>query len=168
MTRLPLLEWRDFFATVGTAAGVIIGATFIVVTLVSQLKDARLGLRGFVTPTAFHLGMVLIVCAVLTIPALSPMIAAIFLMAGGAGGTIYAVLAAVRIWHMKLDTDDRIFYAVLPVFPNAAVTAAGVFILWPAAPAFAILAGALLLLLVIGMRNSWDMASFVTTGNPRT
>jgi hypothetical protein len=38
MTVLPLADWRDFYVTIGTASGAIVGASFIVATLATNLK----------------------------------------------------------------------------------------------------------------------------------
>src|SRR5215469_4070024 len=58
MANLPLSDWRDFYVTIGTASGAIVGASFIVATLASELKERTLGLRGFITPTAVYPGSV--------------------------------------------------------------------------------------------------------------
>ena len=71
MTALPLTEWRDFYVMIGTAAGVIVGATFIVATLAAQTEKRELGMRGFITPTAVHLGSVLVGSALLAVPTLT-------------------------------------------------------------------------------------------------
>ena len=163
MTALPLAEWRDFYVMIGTAAGVIVGATFIVATLASGLEKRSLGLRGFITPTAVHLGSVLLGSAILAVPTLSPLAFAILLGAGGISGAIYGVVVATRIWHMKLDRDDRIFYVILPILTYLGITAAAFMALVPGMPALETLAVVQVLLLVIGMRNSWDMATFMIT-----
>ena len=38
MTSLPLAAWRDFYVMIGTAAGVIVGATFVVASLATGMK----------------------------------------------------------------------------------------------------------------------------------
>ncbi|MGD0867469.1 MAG: hypothetical protein ABSA49_18155, partial [Rhizomicrobium sp.] len=73
MTAWPLAEWRDFYVMVGTAAGVIVGATFIVASLAQGLEKRELGMRGFITPTAVHLGSVLLGSALLAVPTLTPL-----------------------------------------------------------------------------------------------
>jgi len=60
MTSLPLHEWRDFYVMIGTASGAIVGAAFVVATLTSGIDKKAIGLRGFITPTAVHLGSVLV------------------------------------------------------------------------------------------------------------
>jgi hypothetical protein len=156
-----LAEWRDFYVMIGTASGAIVGAAFIVVTLVSNLEKRTLGMRGFITPIAVHLGSVLVGSAILTVPTLTPVSLAILLGAGGAVGTLYTIVIATRIWHMRLDLDDRAFYIVLPIMAYATMATAAIMAVTQNEPTFETLAVALVALLIIGMRNAWDMASFV-------
>src|SRR5258706_13044522 len=115
MTTLPLADWRDFFVMIGTASGVIVGATFIVATLAAELKNRSMGMRGFITPTAVHLGSVLVGSAILAVPTLTPLSLAVLLGAGGLGGAVYSIIVASRIWHLGLGLDDRLSYALLPI-----------------------------------------------------
>ena len=55
---LPIEDWHDFYLTTGAGAAAILGATFIVATLVANARQRTIGLKGFVTPTAVHLGSV--------------------------------------------------------------------------------------------------------------
>jgi hypothetical protein len=156
-----LAEWRDFYVMIGTASGAMIGATFIVATLTANLEKRTLGMQGFITPSAVHLGSVLVGSAILTAPTLTPVSLAILLGAGGVGGAIYSIIAAMRIWHMQLDADDRVFYIILPIVAYATMATAAIMACTHDEPTFETLAVALVALLVIGMRNAWDMASFV-------
>jgi hypothetical protein len=166
MAELPLADWRDFYVTIGTASGAIVGASFIVATLASNLKERTTGMRGFITPTAVHLGSVLVGSAILTVPTLTSLSLAILLGAGGLGGTIYGLLVAARIWKMRLDLDDRLCYVVLPILAYSAMTAAAVIERWAVTPALDTLAATLVVILIIGMRNAWDMATFMITRDP--
>ena len=163
---LPLAEWRDFYVMIGTAAGVIIGATFIVASLAQGLEKRELGMRGFITPTAVHLGSVLLGSALLAVPSLTPLSLLIVLGTGSIAGGIYSVVVAARIWRMNLDLSDRAFYAVLPIVAYGAMAAAVAMAFLHIGPAFEILAASLVGLLVVGMRNAWDMASFMIMRKP--
>ena len=159
-----LAEWRDFYVMIGTASGVIVGATFIVATLASGMGEKRLtGIRGFITPTAVHLSSVLVGSAILAVPALPPLVLAVLLGAGGVGGAIYGVVIVTRIRSLKLDAADWSFYAVLPVLAYLGMTAAAVMVGTQFSLALDILAAVFIALLVIGMRNAWDMATFMIT-----
>jgi len=155
-----LTEWRDFYVMIGTASGAMIGAAFIVATLTANLEKRGLGLRGFITPSAVHLGSVLVGSAILTVPTLNGLSLAILLGAGGVGGAGYSIIVATRIWHLELDLDDRWFYVALPIMAYATMATAAIMACTRNEPTFETLAVALVSLLVIGMRNIWDMASF--------
>jgi hypothetical protein len=68
---------------------------------------------------------------------------------------------------MKLDRDDRIFYTVLPVLAYAAMAIAAPLAHRAGTGALEILAVSLVALLIIGMRNAWDMTSFMVTREKR-
>jgi hypothetical protein len=155
-----LVEWRDFYVMIGTAAGAIVGAAFIVVTLVANLEKRTLGVKGFITPIVVQLSSVLVGSAILTVPTLTPLSLAILLGAGGVSGVVYGIVVALRIWHMRLDTDDRIFYIILPVIAYAAMATSAIMACTHNEPTFETLAVSLVALLIIGIRNAWDMASF--------
>ncbi len=166
MNRLPLDPWRDFYVLVGTAAGVIVGANFIVVTLAGNVPNRQIGVRGFITPTAVHLGSVLVGSAILAAPGLSGGFLALLLGGGGVAGAIYAIIVLTRIWKMKLAPEDRIFYGILPLIVYVALGTASLLAAHDAPACLQIVATAFVALLVIGMRNAWDMASFMITRDP--
>lgn len=165
MAALPLSDWRDFYVTIGTASGAIVGASFIVATLASELKERTVGLRGFITPTAVYLGSVLIGSAILTAPTLTPVALALLLGVGGAAGAVYAVIVATRVWNMNLDLADRACYVVIPILAYAAVAVAAFLESWAVAWTFDTLAVALVVIRIVGMRNAWDMATFMIMRN---
>jgi hypothetical protein len=163
MPTLPLAEWRDFYVMIGTASGAIVGATFIVATLAAGRESRAIGMRGFITPTAVHLASVLVGSAVLAVPTLTSLSLGILLGVGGIAGAIYSLVVATRIWNLKLDHDDRTFYVVLPILAYGAMAIAAVMTHWGAGSTLEILAVSLVALLIIGIRNAWDMTTFLVT-----
>lgn len=163
---LALDSWRDFYVMVGTASGAIVGATFVVATLASGMEKRTLGMRGFITPTAVHLGSVVVVSALLCVPALSPLMLAIFLGAGAIAGAVYAIVVLTRLWPLTLGIDDWLFYGFLPLGCYGVLAAAAFFAFSLNAMCLDLLAGALIVLLMVGMRNAWDMATFMVMGGP--
>ncbi len=168
MATPSLAEWRDFYVMIGTASGVIVGATFIVASLAANLKDRIVGLRGFITPTAVHLGSVLVGSAILTAPTLTPERLALLLGAGGIAGVLYSLIVTTRIWGMRLDRSDRGFYALLPILAYATLAGAAAMARLHISETLEIVAVALVALLIIGMRNAWDMATFMITRDSGT
>jgi hypothetical protein len=161
MSDLPLQDWRDFYVMIGTASGAIVGASFIVASLASGIKDRALGIRGFITPTTYHLASVLVGSAILSVPKIDALAAALLLGSGGIAGVAYSIIVVARIWKMPLDFADWMFYALLPLVAYTALPAAAAMILLDTGSPLYLLAAALILLLIVGMRNAWDMASFL-------
>jgi hypothetical protein len=160
---LPLAEWRDFYVMTGTGAAAILGATFVVVTLAAEIKERQIGLRGFISPTAVHLGSVVVGSAILAAPTLSRLILAILLGAGGLAGAGYSVIVARRIWRLNLALEDRSSYALIPILIYLTMAMAAFMVNWDIEMTLNILAVTIVALLVVGTRNSWDMATFMIT-----
>lgn len=143
---------------IGTAAGVIVGATFVVAALAAGMKDRMRGADVFLTPSAIHLGSTLIGSAVLVAPTLGEVSLSFILSAGGVVGVIYTLRVAASVRRMELGFADRMFHAILPVVAYGAIALAPPISLLRGVHAFRVLAAALVLLLVIGMRNAWTAA----------
>ncbi len=168
MTMPALAEWRDFYVMIGTASGAIVGATFVVATLAGNMRERRVeGLRGFITPSAVHLASVLVGSAILTAPTLTPRALALLLGLGGVAGLAYGIVVAFRVRTFKLDLSDTTFYVALPIVAYAAMAAAAFLCLSNGEIGFDILAVSLVVLLIAGMRNAWDMATFMIMRDKR-
>jgi hypothetical protein len=61
----------------------------------------------------------------------------------------------------SIDTVDRLWYALLPVPAYLLVLAAGLSLWRQSAFGLNLLASALILLLLIGIRNAWDMTVWI-------
>jgi hypothetical protein len=61
----------------------------------------------------------------------------------------------------SIDTVDRLWYALLPIPAYLLVLAAGLSLWRQSALGLNILASALILLLLIGIRNAWDMTVWI-------
>ncbi len=167
MTLPALQEWRDFYVMIGTASGAIVGATFVVATLASGLEKRALGMRGFITPTTVHLGSVLVGSAVLTVPTLTVLALAILLGLGALGGVVYGVIVYTRIAKLNIDVIDRCWYGILPILAYGSLGAAAWLVFAAIGPGLELVAAALVALLIAGMRNAWDMATFMIMGGPK-
>jgi hypothetical protein len=161
MTTLPLTEWRDFYVTVGTASGAIVGAAFVVASLTSGQEKRELGIRGFITPTAVHLAGVMVGSAVMIVPAPTALFLAAFFGGGGLLGLAYGGVVLARVRGLKLDLEDRFWYLTAAPIAYAVMTASA-WMMWSGnSHALQLLAVSLVALLVIGMRNLWDMATWM-------
>jgi hypothetical protein len=160
--------WHDFYVIVGTAAAALTGLMFVVASLRTQAMAQRTqtGVRAYVTPTVFYLATPLIVAALMAIPTLSRLVLAGVLALGGLGALAYLAYARPHTHWRKspFGADDWIFYVGLPHLGYFLVLAAALTLWFRPAPSLGLelLAGTVILLLVVGIRNAWDLVMWVT------
>src|SRR3954447_15722889 len=94
-----LHEWETFYVIVGSSAGALIGLQFVVMTLIAKRPPLRVAEAGaaFATPTIVHFCGVLLLSAILSMPAPTITIPAILCGAIGFGGMVYTALVVRRI-----------------------------------------------------------------------
>jgi hypothetical protein len=165
----PLSAWANFYGVVGTAAGSLLGLTFVVISLLAGRVGRAVrpglsngGLGAYNTPTVVHFAAVLVAGATLSAPwpALAPV--ALLLGLGGFGGAAYVAVVARRLarWEVYVPvTEDWAFHAVLPLAAYAALVVAALVLLGSPTPALFVVGAALLLLVVVGIHNAWDLVT---------
>lgn len=158
---LPIENWHDFYLTTGAGAAAILGATFIVATLVGNARQRTIGLKGFVTPTAVHLASVFTGSVILLMPTLTLLEAVAIFLLGGIAGVVYCGIVWTRIRNLPIDLSDRFWYAALPVLSYAALLWGAIEIWLGAMLGFELFGIAFVVLAVTGIRNAWDMATFM-------
>lgn len=161
MAELPIDDWHDFYLTAGAGAAAILGATFIVATLTSNVRERAIGIKGFITPIAVHLASVFTGSMLLLMPTLTAFETVAIFFLGGCSGIVYCVIVWTRIHPMNIDLIDRFWYAALPVLCYAAFVAGAIEIWRGAMFGFELFGIAFVALAVIGIRNAWDMATFM-------
>lgn len=166
--------WDNYFTLLGTASGGLIGLLFVVVTLTAGFERSRalMGAALYLTPTAFHFAAVLVSSAIALAPRLPPVCAAAVLGLAAAVGLIYAARAVAGIMALRRNDDpphwsDLWCYGAAPTLAYGALAAvaAGVWVraAWPATA----LAVITLFLLLLAIRNAWDLITWMTSrGSP--
>jgi hypothetical protein len=166
-----LEAWHDFYVIVGGAAAALTGLMFVVVSLGSQAMIARTapGVRAFVTPTVVYFTTVLVMGGVMTIPSITAVILAGVMVLGSVGALMYLIsIGGHQQWrHSKLDRLDWLWYVALPILSYFLILGAAVGIVVRPALGLEIVGGTMILLLVIGIRNAWDLVLWMTR-QPRT
>lgn len=167
MNELNLEPWHDFYLMMGGAAAALVGATFVVATLAGNMEKRSIGIRGFITPATVHLGSVMVVSGILMVPTLTPLFLALLLGVAGLAGLVYGVVIYFRVTSLKVDIIDRCWYGIFPVLMYGLLGASAALVfLNDMDHGLELIATAMIALIIIGMRNAWDMATFMILGGP--
>jgi len=164
-----LAPWHEFYTLLGTAAGTLVALLFVAASVASGVfsSDRRAPMRMFLSATVVHFSSVLVVSLILLAPIESWIALGAMVLAAALVGIAYCGL----IWRdatrdgltARLDLEDRVWYAVLPVVTYLCELAAGALLAAQRAEGCAVLAVSLTLLLVVGIHNAWDITIWTVT-----
>jgi hypothetical protein len=158
-------EWETFYLMVGSSAVILIGLLFVVITLSSNMEARRavIGARIYMTPTVYHLGTVVLVSAVALMPGMQLYAMALVVAVPALSGFVYAALSLLRMFRNPPvpHWTDYVYYGVVPGVVHLWLMAAA-WAFWQASEsaAYAVAAG-LVALLLIGIRDAWDLATYL-------
>lgn len=167
-----LREWHDFYVLIGTASATLVGLMFVAASIGASffIAEREAGLRAFLTPTVLHFTAVLIACLVLTVPSHSWESLGGLVLTGGVIGLGYACAVGLSMrrggFSATIDWEDRFWYVIAPVASYLLLTGAAILLLVRSPRGFDLLAVALLLLLLLGIRNAWDMTVWMVLRSP--
>ena len=156
----------NFYVIVGSSAGALTGLTFVVITLMPgrRLQEASWGVAAFNTPTVVHFGAALLVASILSAPWPALWQAALPLGLCGVSGIVYCVVIARRMRRQinyQLVREDWVWFVAIPLVTYAALLLMALVLPADATLALFGLGTALLLLLFMGIRNAWDLVTFI-------
>ena len=166
-----LPEWESFYVILGSSAAVLTGLVFVAITLAPEIRRRRsdeaiwAGVGAFHTPTVVHLGAVLIIAALLTAPWHELSNAGATVAIVGLAGILYALLTLRRLRRLgnyQPEIEDWLWYTLVPLVAYTILTIAA--LLLPRNPTRALfgLGAVALLLLLLGLRNAWDLVTYTT------
>jgi len=157
-----LEQWHEFFLLSGTAAVTLTGALFVVISLGPSIiaSENKTGVRAFISPNAVYFTSVLVVSHAMLSSAIPREITGWLLCAGALLCMLYLwSTRAPRRWREnKLSVLDWIWYIALPYLAYALTLVAGIGVLHDGAQALPGVAATMIFMLVIGIRNAWDLA----------
>jgi len=162
-------DWDNFYLIVGSGGGALIGVMFVVATLTAGLEENRAS-RGaviYITPIVFHFAIVLVVSAIAVTPGLPVEAVGVLIAICALLGLAYAVATLIRVFSVTIeevpDWEDKIFYGIIPVLAYVLLACATAAI-WIVPMRAALFIGAvILLLLLIGIRDAWDLATYLVS-----
>lgn len=165
-----LTPWSNFYIMTGSSAAALTGLMFVVITLVfgeERLRKSPDGISTFSTPTVVHFCVALLVSAMLSAPWRWLVHPATLLGLAGLFGVVYVVRVIFltrRMTTYRPDLEDWVWYTILPFTAYGAILAGA--ILLPAIPDKALfaLAGGVVSLIFTGIRNAWDIVTFIAVG----
>ena len=161
-----LAEWDSFYLIVGGAAGALIGLQFVAMTLIAARPQAAASSdagAAFATPTIVHFVAAFLLAAFVRMPWRSESSAMAMCGIVGAAGVVYTVVVSRRMTTQtsyKPVFEDWLFHAILPLLAYAMMVIAAIEVSsYPRQILFAV-GAATLLLLMIGIHNSWDAVTW--------
>ena len=161
-----LAGWENFYVIVGPSAGALIGLQFVVITLIAQEPIApgtAQAASAFGTPTIIHFAAVLLLSAVISAPWHGIGAAAVLWGIVGLSGVVYAVIVARRLRVQAAyqpDFEDRLFHVLLPFAAYAMLAVSAYAAGAHGREALFGVGAAVLLLLFIGIHNTWDAVTY--------
>jgi hypothetical protein len=164
-------EWHDFYVLVATVSATLVGLMFVAMSIGATVfnEDHRAALATFITPTVVHFAAVMFASLVVVIPAHNWTSLAVVLAIGGIVGAVYCARLLVRLLirhSFKVDLEDRLFYVLLPLAGYLLVLVAAALLFEAPRAGADVLAVAVFVLLIAGLRNAWDMLVWIVLRSP--
>ena len=160
-----LSAWSNFFVIVGSSAGALIGLQFVVMTLIASLpiQGSPEGANAFATPTTVHFGAVLLLAGLLSMPWQSFFTVSVIWGLLGLIGLLYSALVTRRMRSQNAyqpEFEDWLFHSILPLAAYAILTVSAIPARTYSHESMFGVAAASLMLLFIGIHNSWDAVTY--------
>ncbi len=163
-----LSNWQNFYMIMGTAAATLTGLMFVVTTLIagidSHVSILNAAVSAFNTPTVVHFCTVLALAAILSAPWQTFTSVSLVLGLLGLGMVCYLIVVfrrLLRVPHYQSTLEDWSWYLVFPLLADVLLIVSAFMLRQDSATAFYIAGAAMIVLLLVGIRNAWDMVTFL-------
>lgn len=159
-------EWDSFYLIVGGAAGALIGLQFVVMSLfaASPGRPAPEAGAAFATPTVMHFAAVFLLAAILRAPWKTATPPAVIWGLMGVIGIVYSVMIVRRMREARSAYipvfEDWLFHVILPFTAYIILAVSALAVATRTNEALFGVGTSALLLLLIGIHNAWDAASY--------
>ena len=167
----PFAAWESFYVIIGSSGAALTGLQFVVIALSAEGRATRTpqSVGAFGTPTVVHFCAVLLLAGILSMPWHAVSSAALALGICGAAGMVYALIVvrrAVGQTGYAPVLEDWLWHCAFPLIAYAALLVAALMLQRDPPHSLFVIAATALLLLFIGIHNSWDAAAYVATQRP--
>ena len=168
-SELSLLNnWQNFYMLIGTAAATLTGLMFVVTTLIAgidaHLSTLNAAVSAFNTPTVVQFGAVLLLAGILSAPWQTLSSLSLLLGLVGLGLVFYSIVVLRRmrrVPHYQSTLEDWLWYMALPFLAHLLLIVAAFVLPGNPASALYMISAAMIVLLLTGIRNAWDMVTFL-------
>jgi hypothetical protein len=154
-------EWHDFYLLVGAAGATLLGLLFVAVSLGAGVltQERQWGTRIFMSPIVIHFASIFFLSAVALFPSHQVKVLAALVGVTALTGAVISTLITIRVVRTDMTNyvEDYFAYGLLPGVAYLALLAAAVSIYLEKEFGLDLLAGALLLLAIVNIRNAWDL-----------
>jgi hypothetical protein len=151
--------WHEFYGLLGTAAAALVALLFVAASIGANALTRAGPTRTYLSPVVFHYSNILFLSLLALIPTQTPLTFGLTILIAAAGSLIYSIFIFVRLLTDGIaDLPDRLAYGAVPIVAYSAGLIAAYLLLTHAITAsLNVIAGASLLLLVVNIRNAWDL-----------
>jgi hypothetical protein len=156
-----LHEWHEFYILLGTAGATLLALLFVAVSLGTGFLNSKdqQGTRTFMSPVVIHFTSVFFLSAVCLVPSHGPVFFAVLIAGTAVVGVVVSIV--ISVWVVRTEMTqylpDYFAYGLLPVGAYLALLVASIMIYLGRDYALEVLAGGLLLLAIVNVRNAWDL-----------
>jgi hypothetical protein len=160
--------WDSFYVIVGSSGAALTGLQFVVMALIAEAdrKGTSDAVSAFGTPTVVHFCVVLTTAAILSAPWQRTLAPSLILALVGIGGLAYIGTVTARARRQtvyKPVFEDWLWHSILPLLAYAMLLIGAIAVTRGSGDGLFAVAGTTLLLLLIGIHNSWDSVAYVAT-----
>ena len=168
-SELPFLShWQNFYMIMGTAAATLTGLMFVVTTLIAgidtHVSTLNAAVAAYNTPIVVHFGTVLLLAGILSAPWQTFSSLSLLLGLLGLGMVVYSIIVMRRMRRVpnyQSTLEDWSWYMAFPLLTHILLMVAAFVLRENPALALYIIGSAMILLLLVGIRNAWDMVTFL-------
>jgi len=163
-----LERWSNFYLLTAAAAAQLIGLLFVVITLASERgrRDAA-KIPIYLTPTVVYFAHVLFLGALLTFPSYTRLSVTLCICFTGVVGLVYSGTSLIGGDKKSfIELRDRIPYMIFPSAACGLLVLGGVLFFHATQLGLTLVAAGMVLLLAVGIRNSWAIAIDVVSTPP--
>lgn len=160
-------DWQDFYLLIGSAGAALIGLVFVVVTLTNRMErsQARRGAALYMTPLVFSLAAVTVLSGVAMAPGLSARVVGALVGAVALWGLCHSIYVG---WGIRTNRgpvtphwQDFWAYGFAPGVVYLVLLSVGVAFWRAPRPATYAMAAVLMVLLMLTIRNAWDLITWI-------